>query len=518
VSSFLRDIFAPALRVAFGSVKQVVVRPRNGVVLVGALYATAAVTVAMTRVTDPDVWWVSAAGREMQASGHVPTQNLFSYVEPLHPWLMHEWLLGPPYAAGLERFGPSVFVAIALGVLAIDMSIVLAATLGRSRTVPAGLFMAFCAVGGFGMRFLSARPTGLALVFPMAITLIAFAPRFTTLSAVLVTLVELVWTNTHGSFPLGIVLLALAAADQGRDRVRRIAAVGAATVVTCVNPYGTALYAFVWNYFRGQDGIYKEIHAHIVEFGSLVSAWGGTVGPADLVAFAFFLVMAMAAALVPRHRLRAMFCIAMLILGAFQVRHLELAGLLTCFLLVPYADDLAERWRLPDEPGRAWRLRAVAVILPPALALGAWLFVKQHGLRTPEDWIAEGGELVPSLADVPDGARLYAPFQWGGFAIWYGFPRGIRVFFDPRNDCYTADAFRQFDAFDLRGTTPDRMRSILASTDTNAVLVPARHPLAALLAHEVGWKLLAEHGAYWTGEHGAVDSGEHSKWVLYARN
>jgi hypothetical protein len=523
----LRGAFAQILR----TLERVVTRPRNGVVLVAALYATAAVTVAKTRVTDPDVWWVSAAGREMRASGRVPSQNVFSYVEPLHAWLMHEWLLGPPYAAGLERFGPSVFVAIALGVLAIDMSLVLAATLGRSRTVPAGLFMAFCAIGGFGMRFLSARPTGVALVFPMAMALVAFAPRFTVLSVLLAALVELVWTNTHGSFPLGLVLLGLGAVDASRganpgdpahggggERVRRFAAVGAAAVVTAINPYGTALYGFVWNYFRGQDGIYKEIHAHIVEFGSLRSAWGGTVGPADLVAFAFFLVLALAAALHPRHRLRAMFCIAMLVLGAFQVRHLELAGLLTCFLLLPYADDLAERWKLPDKPGRAWRVGAAAAILPPALALGVALFVQQHGLRSEEAWIAEGTELVPSLADVPDGAHLNAPFQWGGFAIWYGFPRGIRVFFDPRNDCYTADAFRRFDAFDLLGTTPDQMRDILATSDTNAVLVPAKHRLAALLATEPGWKLRAEHGAYWTDEHGPIDDGQHSKWVLYTRN
>jgi hypothetical protein len=342
----------------------------------------------------------------MQETGRVPSQNLFSYVEPAHNWLMHEWLLGPPYAAGLERFGPSVFVAIALGVLAVDLALVLAATLGRARTVPAGLFMAFCAVGGFGMRFLSARPTGVALVFPLAMTLLAFGPRFPAVSVLLAAIVEIIWTNAHGSFPLGIVLLGLAAVEQEKDRVRRFAAVGAATVVTAVNPYGFALYAFVWNYFRGQDGIYKEIHAHIVEFGSMVSAWGGTVGPADLVAFGFFLVFALFAALRPRHRLRALFCIAMLILGALQVRHLELAGLLTCFLLVPYADDLAEKWKLPDETAPGWRKRAALVILPPAVALGAILFLRQQKERSPEDWILEGTALVPSIAQVPDGARL----------------------------------------------------------------------------------------------------------------
>ncbi len=414
--------------------------------LVAALYATAAVTVAATPLIDPDVWWVAAAGREMFANGRVPTQNVFSFVEPAHAWLMHEWLLGPPYAWALEHAGPCAFVAIALVALAADLAIVLAATLGRSRHVVAGLFMAFCAVGGFGSRFLSARPTGLALVFPMAIALLAFAPRFPVASVAAAAAIELVWTNAHGSFPLGIVLLALAAFDQKTDRAHRVAAVAAAAGVTGINPYGTALYGFVWNYFRGQDGIYREIHAHIVEFGTLVSAWGGTVGPANVAAFAVFLVLALFALLDRRHRLRAAFCVAMLILSSRQVRHLELAGLLTCFLLVPFVDDLAERWRLPGIESRAWRWRAAAVILVPACALGIGLFAYEHRHRSPEGWVSQGPDLVASIGEVPGGARLYAPFQWAGLAIWYGFPRGIEVFFDPRNDCYSAESFREFDA------------------------------------------------------------------------
>jgi hypothetical protein len=89
----------------------------------------------------------------------------------------------------------------------------------------------------------------------------------------------------------------------------------------------------------------------------------------------------------------------------------------------------------------------------------------------------------------------------------------VRVFFDPRNDCYSAESFREFNSFDLKSTTPDRMRQILAKTETNAALVPAKHALAALLAQEPGWRRVGEHGA---GE-GAEHQAELQQWMLFAR-
>ena len=109
-----------------------------------------------------------------------------------------------------------------------------------------------------------------------------------------------------------------------------------------------------------------------------------------------------------------------------------------------------------------------------------------------QEWIASGPALVRSIAEVPDGAHLYVPFQWAGLSIAYGFPRGVRVFFDPRNDCYSAETFRTFNAFDARSAPAARTRDRLAATDTNAALIESTHPLASFLDHESGWKLVAQ--------------------------
>jgi hypothetical protein len=485
-----------SLRSLAGTFLRVVTRPRNGAVLLGALYATASAIAAVTPVSDPDVWWVAAAGRQMFATGQVPRQNVFSFVEPSHPWIMHEWALGPLYAWALERAGPCVFAAITLLVLAADLSLVLSATLGRARRVAAGLFMAFLAVGGFGVRFLSARPTHVALLFPMAMTLVAFAPRFGPASLLAAAVIELAWTNVHGSFPMGVALLLVASVDRKDDRPMRLAAAGVAAVVTLINPYGLALHRFVWSYFRGDDGIYREIHRNIVEFSNFVTAWGGTVGPSDVAALAIIGAIAVTAALRSEHRVRALFSLALLALGVHQVRHLELAGLLSCFLLVPYVDDLAERFALPEPTEPGWRRAAVWLILPPAFVLGPALFAYEYGRRAPADWIASGPALLRSIDRVPDGARLYVPFQWAGHSIAYGFPRGVRVFFDPRNDCYSAETFRTFNAFDSKKAAPERTRERLDASGTNAALIETKHPLASFLDHEPGWSLVSETGGF----------------------
>jgi hypothetical protein len=466
-------------------------RPRYLAIFTSTIVTAEMAVMATTPVPDPDVWWVAAAGREMLATHSVPRENLFSFVEPNHIWLMHEWLLGPPYALGMLRLGPSFFAAVTLASMVLATALVLRATIGAARHAAAGCFLAFCALALFGGRFATARPTGVSLLFPLALAPMAFAPRFGLRSLVLAVTIELIWTNAHGSFPLGVVLLALGAIDRAQDRARRIWAACGCACVTVVNPYGLALHRFVWSYLRGNEGIYRDIHMHIREFGNLASAWGSPVGPVDLFGFALVTTLAVFATLT-RYRVRGLFCAAMLGSAAFQVRHLELSGLLACILLVPAVDDLAARWRISDASHPRWRLLATVLILVPGWAFGVALFATNRAQRPAADWIAGGSPYLEAFASVPDGARLFAPFGRAGLAIWYGFPRGVRVLYDSRNDCYSSETYRAFRAIDAARPVPGEVRAALSATGTDAALVPDESPLASLLAREAEWQLVRE--------------------------
>ena len=456
-----------------------------GLTLVAALHAM--LGTAWVPVSDPDVWWVAAAGRQTLREHAVPTQNLFSFTDPTQPWIMHEWALGPPYALGLERLGPQFFVLVAMLTLSTGLWLILRATLGRARLPYAGALMACTATLFFLRRLQTARPTCVSLLFPLALTTLAFANSFSRARLAACVLCEWLWANCHGSFPLGILLLSAAALAHAEDRPRRVIAVIAATAVTIINPYGVALHRFVWGYFTGQHGIYREIHTAIPEFGSLWSSWGFVTTLPEVLGFCVVAAMALAACRQRAQRVRGVVCVALLIMAARQARHLELAGLVSCVLLVPWADSWVASWMTQPAADRA-SIRYLPLILLPTCTLGLITFAVAHLQRAPEDWISEDLQYVHALAKVPDAAHLYIPFYGAGVAIWRGYPRGIRVFYDSRNDCYSVNTLRNFAQLGRASTSGKTANTILDHFESDAVLVPSQHPLNKHLTHAANWR------------------------------
>lgn len=76
--------------------------------------ANAAFHGASRELSDPDGWWVAAAGRQMLDTGQVPHENGWSFTAPDHPWVMHEHGLGPLYALGTQAQGPMFFSMLSL--------------------------------------------------------------------------------------------------------------------------------------------------------------------------------------------------------------------------------------------------------------------------------------------------------------------------------------------------------------------------------------------------------------------
>jgi hypothetical protein len=144
----------------------------------------------------------------------------------------------------------------------------------------------------------------------------------------------------------------------------------------------------------------------------------------------------------PAHRVRAAFCLMLLAVGARQARHFEMAGLLACVLLVPYVEDLFETWFPLGRTARPGVIAAAIVL--PAVVAGATAFGVAYRTRAADEWVAEGTPLLDLIRALPDGARTYAPFQQAGLVLFYAAPRGVRVFYDSRNDCYSPETARTF--------------------------------------------------------------------------
>ncbi len=417
-------------------------------------------------ITDCDVWWISAAGRQMLATGSIPARNLFSFTDPGQPWVMHEWLFGPLYAWGLSHFGPAFFAAVVILLFSTAAVLLAAGVLTAVQSPSRGLMLVIFALLVFHLRLETPRPTHVAVLFPLAMVVLAFGSRFTWANALACSALELVWANCHGSFPLGIVLLLLAAAERALDRRARLTAAVTAAAVTLLNPYGPNLHRLVFGYALTKHEIYREIGLRVDEFQSVFVA--RSVSLPQIIGLLACGLLALSALTRARFRLRAGFCLLFVLMAVRQVRHIELAGLLTCLLLAPHFETLLGP-ALPsnsDEPKRARGFVAtLAAVLLVAGGLALGFRVRVHPER---EWVSSS--FLGALAAVPDGARLYAPFESAGMAVWYGFERGVRVYFDSRNDCYRAETLRDFMQIGFPKTPAGTVEARLAKYDTDHLL------------------------------------------------
>ena len=133
----------------------------------------------------------------------------------------------------------------------------------------------------------------------------------------------------------------------------------------------------------------------------------------------------------------------MLPLAVLHARHAPMVALVAAIVLVPPLDDAVERTGLAAYAGGAWTVsRAAAVGSAGVLAAIVGVAFATVASRSPGAWIdpALGGASLLRLASaLPDGANVVTPFRSAGLVLWLESPRGVRVFYDSRNDCYSPE-------------------------------------------------------------------------------
>lgn len=463
-------------------------------VTIGAMFALLSLRAVIEPVSDPDVWWVAAVGRDTVLRGHLPRLNGYSFVDASVPWVMHEWLLAAPYALGLSHLGPAFFAL--LGVLsgAATLTLVLANTAGRSRHLPGGAWLTLLTLFGCREALVSPRPGYVALSFAAAAVWLSFRSDFSRLHAALTVALALVWSNAHGSFPLGLGLFALGAWD-ARDRsFRRLWTLGATMTASLATPYGVRLHGLVARYLLGGDPAIALVHDNIAEFAPLWRAQWPFVNPQNSLALALLTVLALWSLRGPS-KARGVAALGVLGLAVLHARHIVLAVVVAASVLAPALDDVLDR--VLDAPAPRLRFRPWMAVLPGlAAALLTASALDRH--RSRAAWISDrlgGASLVALTARIPDGARVYAPFEASGLILWVAGARRVRVLMDPRNDCFRASTLAL--GFGLeRGTlTGAELDAAMANTGTERIVSPTDH-LAARWAVARGWRLDAREGRW----------------------
>ncbi|MBY0527420.1 MAG: hypothetical protein K2R98_28750 [Gemmataceae bacterium] len=410
-----------------------------------------------------DFWHHLAIGREIVQSSAVVHEDRFTFTVGGRPLRDADWLsqiiLYAVYETGglaLVRTVNSLVLAIAIGVLVF-----------RCQRASGSLLLA-TGVGLF--TYFSLRE--LFIVRPQTFSFLLFAVLLASLELsenrrgwlLAGPVIQAVWVNMHGAFPLGFVAIGLFALGALRDavcagrwaRFRDLAlCLAAALLATSINPYGFAIYHFVstTTTAAASRGLREWRQPwqvfDILEWEPLSRIVEPNAGKLWVVSI---LLVTCAMTLTRRRPTFRDWCLVLVFLAPTfrSVRMLGWWYLVSMPIMTaqlgPYLALL--RWRAsPSRPspimgGLCLGLIGLAVVISLP---GVRNRLSSEPSPVESTTEVELGKAAEFLRERPrDGGRIFCQFEWGGFFNWALQPAGYRVFMDIRMDIIPEDVWNEY--------------------------------------------------------------------------
>jgi hypothetical protein len=117
------------------------------------LFATSVASMACFEASDGDLGFHLATGREILHSGRIPATNVLSFTEPLHPWLLHQWLPAVVFEWCWQHGGLAALMALKLLVVTATWLLVYAAARALAATPLVAASCCLCAAAASAFRF-----------------------------------------------------------------------------------------------------------------------------------------------------------------------------------------------------------------------------------------------------------------------------------------------------------------------------------------------------------------------------
>lgn len=431
--------------------------------------------------------------------------NAYSYTEPFRPWVNHEWLgqyvLNRLYVWAGDVGLLGLKVVMGLAVLAM-----MSAALGQQGTSgPIRFFLLILVVSVMGYGY-STRPHH----FTYLLTALFFwgllkVDQGRTGWLVLFPPLMVFWSNVHGAFFVGLLILAVSAALHPRNRressherergfflrghrgVRAKLALTAllSAAATWLTPYGTDLWRFV--------AYSATIHRpYLSEWAPLWKA--GSI--ADHLDFLGLGAVTGLAVVLSRDRRRLDHVVwlgGFFVAGVLMRRNIPLFALVAGFLSGPYLERVWGR-HLQKILQPFFMSLVVPVFLVGWVGLSAVATVagrKTNPLRIelrPGEFPVEAVRMLRE-GQVQGHALVF--FDWGEYVIWHLYPQ-VRVFLDGRLCCaYSKRVIRQYLEFLYGGPA---WKEALDCYPTDIVLIHPRNPAYGRMRGQTDWVLVYQNG------------------------
>jgi hypothetical protein len=463
---------------------------------------------------DGDTGWHIRTGEWIVSNHVVPTHDVFSFDKTGGEWFAWEWLSDVLFSGLNSVAGLRAVVLLSVLLLAATSALVFWMVRRKAGPVVA-IGVTLVAAAASSVHWL-ARPHLFTMLFAAVFlavlerareghTRTAGAPYW-----ILLPLLTMVWTNLHGGFIAGILLVgaygagellkgALTANGEARGPAVRSALGYLACAAAClgaslVNPYTWRLHVHLVQYLR--DNYASQ---HIVEFFSLsfhhpvAIFFEGLLLAGAVSAFWYasrgcftecLLLLALGhAALLAARNIPIFTIVAAPLVGAAidallrKLPELELAGWLrrAAAKFNAVSADLAETDSLP-------RWHAVSVAGTALVAALLFAPAPPRRFRSEYDPQSYPAAAVQKLRGMPP-ARIFTNDVWGGYLIWRLYP-ATKVFIDGRSDYYGAEFEDKY--IDVVSVKYDWEKT-LAGFDVDTILLPINAPLAGALKESRRW-------------------------------
>ena len=465
---------------------------------------------------DCDTGWHIRTGEWISANHTVPVRDIFSFSKAGDPWFAWEWLSDVLFA-WLNAHG-GLRALIVFSVLLISLIFALLFRVLRAKSNPiVAILITVAAAAASSIHWL-ARPHLFTLLFVVLFcaALEEIKAGRTRLAGIpylaILPFATILWTNLHGGFFVGILLLLAYGAGEILQIVLRqtgewlwarryfVCAAGC-LAASLVNPYSYKLHVHLAGYLRNPVG-----GQFIQEFLS-----PNFHGP-TAVFFEIMLVLAAAAAYwnLTRGRFIEPLLLVMWAHAALLAeRNIPIFAIVAA---IPVAAALTEGLgELPQWNVANWLHNAVngfnrlAAATSETEAVGRFHLASVMGLllvaavvyapNPPRNFRAEfdpGRYPAGALATLRQDplSRIFTDDEWGDYLIWSLYPTH-KVFVDGRSDFYGYDFEERYT--DIINVNYN-WEKILARFGVDTVLLPINAPLAGALKESSRWHLVFDDG------------------------
>lgn len=434
--------------------------PRDRLVLPLLLLSLAAM--ACFAASDGDLGFHLATGREVLATGSIPSTNVLSYTESDHVWLLQQWLPGVLFELLWRQFGIAGVTSLKMLIVALTFGVVYAAARVLGARPLASYLACTAAALASSFRFESRPYLFTHLTLALSVLCLALYSRGKHGALVASALIAATACQLHAGAIDSFIVMLLGAAGCLLEPLRARAA-GASPVA----PYGIraaaawfgaavagltlgslALAAYhpngpriLWIPFTMASDTY--LAKHLVEFRT---PW--SFAPGMLLAYWVFLATLIAAVIANARGVHATWLLLVLVYALFSLRFVRMAfafGVVAAPCLALWLD----RVRVPALAEIRPSVRTAALI---ALACGAPLYV----YRDHEPGFGFAPRVWPLahyrfIREHTLRGHAFVSDAWAGTFLGFFYPER-KTFFDDRLDAFSPEFMQTYQ--DIRYAKP----------------------------------------------------------------